>query len=426
MFRSTSLRRISLSLGVAGITILMAGSAFAAQTVVNFVGEARLEVFAPVIGAFEKANPDIKIQYQQVPFEDLNAAIQSRIGGGDSSIDVFECDTPRIPAFASKGYLQELEDFRPQIEAAVPSKVSIGQVSYRDKIYAFPMWNSTQLLYFNRDLLKKANVPEPGAAEADRLTWEQFTDKARAVQKAGSKWGWAFQQVDRYYQLQPLFESAGAGPGLKGPELLEPDLLNDKWVQTAKWYAEQFSGGLSPRGVTPNQSYDLFSNSETPFMITGPWAISIFNKATSLNYGVAPMPYFQGGKPVTPTGSWALALSPHAANMDAGKKFLEFATLTGQGSHLTVQEHLLPPVNAEGYKVYADKLKDMTSKIGPAIDIITYESRDTAVSRPRSVGYVAFETIMNKAFSDIRNGADVQSTLQQAQDQLRSTLGRIR
>ncbi len=56
---------------------------------------------------------------------------------------------------------------------------------------------------------------------------------------------------------------------------------------------------------------------------------------------------------------------------------------------------------------------------------MTYELAKNSVSRPRSIGYVAFEEIMNRAFSDIRNGADVTSTLQQAQDQLNSTLARI-
>ena len=55
---------------------------------------------------------------------------------------------------------------------------------------------------------------------------------------------------------------------------------------------------------------------------------------------------------------------------------------------------------------------------------------DPAHSAPRvsvvaSIGYVAFETVMNKAFSDIRNGSDVESTLKQAQQQLTSQLRRI-
>lgn len=64
----------------------------------------------------------------------------------------------------------------------------------------------------------------------------------------------------------------------------------------------------------------------------------------------------------------------------------------------------------------------MTPKVGPAIDIVSYESQKTAVSRPRSTGYVAFETVMNRTFSDIRNGSDAQSSPAAAQRTLERQL----
>jgi multiple sugar transport system substrate-binding protein len=57
--------------------------------------------------------------------------------------------------------------------------------------------------------------------------------------------------------------------------------------------------------------------------------------------------------------------------------------------------------------------------------IMTYELRDTAISRPLSAGYVAFEEVMNRVFGDLRNGADVVPTLQDAERELNSTLSRI-
>ena len=46
--------------------------------------------------------------------------------------------------------------------------------------------------------------------------------------------------------------------------------------------------------------------------------------------------------------------------------------------------------------------------------------------RPRTIGYVAFETVMNKAFSDIRNGNDVADTLNSAERQLSSAFRRLK
>lgn len=418
---------VSLAVLALTLPLMGAGQAVAQQTVVNFLAEAADFVYAPVIEAFEAANPDIDVRYQQVPFEDLNAAIESRVGQGDSSIDVFAVDTPRVPAFASRGYLPDEEGKRDQIVAAVPNPVDQEQVSWQGKLHAFPMWTSTQLLFYNRDLLAKAGIDEPiPASPDDRLTWEELLVLAKKAQDAGAEWGFTFQQVDRYYQLQALFESAGAGPGLTGEGLLTPDLTNEGWVKVANWYRDLYESGLAPRGVSPNQTNDLFINGQAAFFYGGPWTFGRFEEAEGLNYGVTYVPYFEGGKPVTPTGSWALSVNPHAANPEAAYKFVEFATLSAEGALKTTESNPLPPVNAEAYQKWREKIAAMTPKVGPAIDIITHELQNTAVGRPRTVGYVAFETVMNRVFSDLRNGADVQSTLQSAQDQLASQLARIR
>jgi multiple sugar transport system substrate-binding protein len=136
------------------VTLLAAGTVHAQQTTITFLSAERDETMQPVIEGFEKLHPDIKVVHQSVPFNDLNAAVESRIGQGDTSIDVIAADTPRIPAFASKGYLKDLSDRADAIKAGAPNPVDIEQVSYKGKIYAYPMWTSSQMLYFNRALLK--------------------------------------------------------------------------------------------------------------------------------------------------------------------------------------------------------------------------------------------------------------------------------
>ncbi len=405
---------------------LIAGPALAQETTVNFLGANSLDWYAPVIEAFEAAHPDITIAYQRVPFEDLNAAIEARIGQGDSSIDIFEADTPRVPALAWRGYLAPLESRRAEIEAAVPNPVDIEQVSHEGTLFAYPMWSSTQLLYYNRDLLDAAGVRAPAAAPAERLTWAELLEKARAAQEAGAEWGVLVQQVDRYYQLQPLFESSGAGPGLTGDGLLEPAVDTDAWIETARWYADLFEDGIAPRGIAPSQTDDLFINGQLAFMIGGPWVLGRYMSAEGLDFGVAPVPYFEGGEPVTPTGAWALGINPGAANKEAAKTFAEFVTLTAEGSYLSISQAPFPPTNAEARQRYIADMAQLASQIGPIHAVMEYELGNTAVGRPRTIGYVAFETIMNRTFSDIRNGADVAEMLEQTQNRLGRAMSRLR
>lgn len=421
----TNFKKISgAAVGLAAL--IAAGSVHAQQTTITLLTAEREDTMKPVIEGFEKLHPDIKVVHQSVPFNDLNAAVESRIGQGDTSIDVIAADTPRIPAFASKGYLKDLSDRADKIKAGAPNPVDIEQVSYDGKIYAYPMWTSTQMLYYNRAVLKKAGVELPSGDIDKRMTWDQVIDAAKAAQKGGAKWGIEFQQFDRYYQLQALFESSGAGSGLTGDGLLKSDVSSEAWAKTAKWYGDLFTDGLAPRGVTPEQTDDLFFNGEVAFLVGGPWSIQRFEAAKDLDYGVAPHPYFKGGKPVTATGSWSLAINPKTTHLEAAQAFAEYATLTGEGNFLTTKNNPVPPTNPDAFKTYADNMASLASKIGPVVDIINYELKNTAVGRPRTIGFVAFETIMNKAFADIRNGSDAAETLKAADKQIDRQLSRLK
>jgi multiple sugar transport system substrate-binding protein len=414
----------AVAIRVAAVAALACNMA-SAQTTINFLSAQNNDVFAPVIEAFEAAHPEYRVVHQSVPFNDLNTAVETRVGSGDSSIDVYAADTPRVPAFATKGYLLNLDDEVEAIEAAVPNPIEIDLVSHGGSVYAYPMWTSSQLLYFNRSLLDAAGLVHPDPSPENRLTWEQVVADAEAAQAAGATWGLMFQQVDRYYQLQPLFESSGAGSGLTGDDLLEPALTGEAWVETAEWYGKLFESGLAPRGVTPAQTDDLFQRGELAYFVGGPWALNRFDAVDGLDYGVAPMPFFEGGEQITPTGAWALGINPHAANLEGARKFAAFATLTAEGSYLTTVNFALMPTNAEGFERYQGRLAEMTDKVGPVLDIMVHEMANTAVVRPRSVGYVAFETEMNQAFSDIRNGGDAGEVLQQTESRLARLLARL-
>ncbi len=413
----------TLLVGSLGIGLLTAA---ARADTITFVGAERPVEFKDAIAAFEKANPGTRIEYTQVPFDALNAEIQARVGSQDTSIDLYAADTPRIPAFAKRGYLLDLSSDDNDIRMAT-GQTALAAVSWDGKPWAFPMWTSTQLLFANLKLLKKAGEQPPSPAPERRLTWDELLDRARRARQAGSRWGFTFEQVDRYYQLQFLFASAGAGTGLTGDGNLKPDVAGQAWIRMAQWYGALFKDGLSPRGVTPEQTPDLFANGEVAYFVGGPWNFPKFDDAKDLSYAVAPVPYVAGGKPATPTDSWALGINPYAAHKDMAIKFARFLTLDAEGNWLTVENNPLIPTNKEAYRRYLDGIAKMGGAVGPAArDIISYELAHTAVQRPRSVAYVTFEDVMNRAFSDIRDGADPGRTMDQAQSRLASALARSR
>jgi multiple sugar transport system substrate-binding protein len=410
------------ALGLAGLS----SPAVADQVTINFLNPMPATVYAPAIAAFEKANPDIKIREQKVPFDQLNSQVQARIGSGDTSIDIYNADPPRVPALVSRKLLSDLSNLKDKAASTCIAK-AVDSASVNGKLYSLPEFTSMVILFYNKDLLQKAGITPPSGDPAKRLTWDQLLADARKAQEAGARWGFCFEQVDRYYQLQPLFESGGAGPGLTGDNLLTPDVNSPKWVETTKWYGDLFASGLSPRGVAPEQTAALFANGQIAYFLAGPWNFSTFEKAENLHFGIAPHPYFSGGKAVTPTDGWGIGISPHTKHLAEALKFAEFLTLDDSGASITAANFPQPPAN----KVALQKHIEAETKAGgdataPYGEILNYELANTAVSRPRTVGYVAFEEIMNKAFSDVRNSADSKQALDNAQKELETTFSRLK
>ena len=56
----------------------------------------------PFVDAFQKDFPTIKIEFQSVPFNDLQPTIDARIGNKQSDLDVYWADQPRASALAAR------------------------------------------------------------------------------------------------------------------------------------------------------------------------------------------------------------------------------------------------------------------------------------------------------------------------------------
>lgn len=389
--------------------------------VLSFLGPESPSTMQPVIDAFEAQNDSVRVEYEQVPFNDLNDVIQSRMGRGDSNPDVYTADQPRIPGLVDRGFLLDVSEFRQEMEDTLFAG-SIEASSSNGGIYAFPQSTSSQLLFYNKKHLDAAGIDYPGYEPSDRLTWAELVELAEQAQGAGADWGFILNQVNRIYQVQPLPESLGGGPGLKGDEMLTPDLTNDAWIEALSFYRDLFADGISPRGVPTPQTPDLFANGELAFFLAGPWWLPRFTATDGLEFGVSLHPYFEDGVPATPTDGWSWGINPNSEHIDEAKQFLRFATLTEEGAQAMAENFPLVPVHTGVFDGYYEAKYDIDG-VGP---IIQYELENTVVHRARSVGFIQFETVLLAAFEDIRNGADVEDTLARAEEELNSAFSRLR
>lgn len=371
-----------------------------------------------VLDAFAEAYPTITVEYESVPFADLNAAIDAGVSAMDGRPDVYWADMPRIAALNARGFTTDLtQQFAPYRE--VWDEASYLGASDGDTLQGVPIANSTQLLYFNKDLLDESNIPYPSSSPAERITWEELAENARTIVGAGAKSGLLFGQIDRYYQIQALPMSLGGSAGGTGEGNLSPDITSEAWVEAMEFYGKIHAEGLSPRAVPADQMEAEFLNGNAAYYVNGPWVLPAMN-SSEINWGVALHPYFADGEPVTATGSWALALNPFSENKEAAAIFMKWMSVDDGSGYIRYRPDAELPANIEGKPLYFGKDVFATDEGQRAAEIIEYETANTAVNRLGTVGYVEFEEIMSRAFSDIRNGADPEGALEAASAELDS------
>jgi ABC-type glycerol-3-phosphate transport system substrate-binding protein len=371
-----------------------------------------------VVDAFEKAHPTIKVDWQTVPFDSLNSTIDARVANKGGDPDVYWADQPRISALAARGEAEDLTS------AFAASKGTFDPTAYdagvfQEKLWALPIANSTQLLYYNKSLLKKAGLSNPSPSTDSRMTWEQLTTDAKKAKDAGAQYGFLFGQFDRYYQLEPLPVQLGGSVGASGQGNLTPDFTSEQWVKAFTWYGSLFADGVSPRGVKSEQTDPAFLAGRAAYMVEGPWLLPQLMDS-KIDWGVAPQPVFEGGKAATPTGSWSLAMNPFSKQKEAAAVFLKWMTIDEGGGYIKYRSDPELAASTEGKKIYFAKDVFASPEGKNAAAIIDYETSNTAVNRVATIGYIEFETIMNQAFADIRNGAAAQGTLEKASSELKT------
>ncbi len=371
------------------------------------------------VHAFEQAYPNIKVVVEPLPWTEFFTAIETKLAGASDTPDVFEVDVPLNASYAVRGFTMPLDDYLKEypdlllIDDYPPSALEAS--SYNGKIYSLPICTSIQIMYFNRDLFTQYGVEPPGIAIEERLFWKDVVEKAKAltVDEDGDGetdvWGFAFDQVDRPYQMLALWQSLGQ-------RCLSPDGLiatgyadSPKSIQAGKFYYDLYNTWkVAPKGFGTGQTVESFGAGKIAMFIGGPWSEFILKrKYPDCNWDVAPHPYFEGGKIASPTGCWQIGVNPNSKHKEEA---VLFATYTTSPSMAAVAYELGRgiPVRESIYELYDFRFSKHWWSIAK------YDFLNNAAWRPLTPGYREWELSMERAYASIRGGVEPQEALSRA------------
>lgn len=289
-----SIRMIAAMAAAAMLVPLAAcggGSAADGKTTLSFFSNNSQDKYQPIIDAFEKANPDIKIDYSTTTGSQsgYQQTLQTRISGGNLA-DVYIVPPEALNDLVKGNYAKDLtnESFMDKIGDSAKKAYSVD-----GKVYAMGVSTWTNAWVYNKDLLKKVGYDSIPA------TWDEFLTMCGKLKAAG---------ITPY--LEPKDGLGNAVEGWIGAESAKQGEALDARIDAGKdtfknvygkYYGEWdkllkknlMSSDVS--GLSGDQVKSEFTAGRLAVYPSGPWDIDSFNE-TGLNYGFGPDPHAEQGR----------------------------------------------------------------------------------------------------------------------------------
>ncbi|MDH6583789.1 multiple sugar transport system substrate-binding protein [Streptomyces sp. SAI-133] len=144
-------------------------------------GGVRTDIWKEIIADFQKANPDIKVEYVGIASTEYQSKVDTAIQGGGLP-DVGGVGAAMLAGFAAQNALEPLDDRL--AGSSLDGKLNEDMVSVLKSsgggdgtLYSIPTSANNGVLYYRTDLFKKAGLDEP-------TTWDKFYEAAAELTDA--------------------------------------------------------------------------------------------------------------------------------------------------------------------------------------------------------------------------------------------------
>jgi multiple sugar transport system substrate-binding protein len=282
------------------------------------------EVVSQLIPAFEKANPQIKVEVQQIPWSAAHEKLLTAYVG-DATPDIAMLGNTWVPEFAAVDALVPLDSLVASSTDAPKADYfpGIWNTNVVDGVtFGIPWYTDTRVIFYRTDLLSAAGYSSMPTTWADWRT---------AMEKIKSK-----MTARQYPLLIPITEwPPPVILGLQAGSTLLKDngqygaFHDPPFMKAFNFYVSLYHDGLAPMlsGSEISNLYQEFERGNIAMYISGPWQIGEFSNRLPKNmqdkWMTAPMPGIDGPG-ASLAGGASLSLFRRSTNKAAAWKLMEF------------------------------------------------------------------------------------------------------
>jgi len=286
------------------------------------------EIVSQMIPEFERRNPGIKVEIQQIPWTAAHEKLLTAYVG-ESTPDVAQLGNTWVPEFEAIHALADLTPWVARSHAVDRSDnfEGIWRTNVVDgRLYGVPWYVDTRVLFYRTDLLASVGYKKPPE------TWDQWVD---AMQRLRAK-----QRPDQYPLLLPTDEwphpvtfALEQGAPLLRDGGRYADFEEPRFATAFNFYLSLYRRGFSPtltRTDVANR-FQQFATGDFAMLISGPWDVGELRKRLSpdVQWSTAIMPG-PGGRSTSLAGGSSLVIFHASDRKEAAWKLIEFLSEPAQ------------------------------------------------------------------------------------------------
>jgi multiple sugar transport system substrate-binding protein len=239
--------------------------------------ESTAKQFNHMVDVFQQKNPDVKINYEGIAWENTRQQLLLEAASGDPPC-IAQVAAPWIGQFAASGAIAPLEgkvaDILPNYVEGVVDSYTFPGADHITHTWGLPWVAVHDTLFYNTDLMKKAGLDPTKLPQ----TIDDFDKVVHAIAKLGKDdkgnriWGYT-TSTDRSELTANIFN---AWLFNFGGDVLDADgkviINNDAGVKALTYWKKLVDDGVMPAGFAFRDQYNVMANGQTGGFSDGSYA----------------------------------------------------------------------------------------------------------------------------------------------------------
>lgn len=284
--------------------------------------------------SFMAANPDLKVEVEMIPFARYEDKIRTVLAAGETP-DLIQINDDYVRMYMKRGLTQSINKY---IDAsgvkASDFYKSIWDFGMIDgQKYVFTPATKVRLIFYNKEMLKAAGLPEPSHTWGDpSWDWATFLDYAKklTIRNGEQTTQWGFSALGDGGFEQTWIASAN-GEGLFGA-----DLVSAAGTNAGAREAVQFAADLMHKykvhplwgeSNTGSKCQNLFMSEQAAMFFGASNGVGTFRDQVTFDWAVAPIPVQNASKTQFVNNEPSLicyGIPKNAKNPDAAGRLIAF------------------------------------------------------------------------------------------------------